>query len=236
MDELQKRMENLLKQQESLSKKLDEINLNQEPKNSQRLIQEEKRVLEELENIKSLISEAEELTKPFNEMTSTELKDLKNSENTNQTFSNLRETIKGLSTIDVDLTNLSANSSKENLQEMNQSINDINKKFQKQTVEEMSSRFQALLQDLLYLSSQEERLQSDIGSSSRNSPRLREFASRQQLLQDQLQSITQRMFELSKETFSITPQIGRAIGRANYGMQESKKNLTDKNSQATESE
>ena len=53
---------------------------------------------------------------------------------------------------------------------MNQTMTNINKKFQEQTVEEMSARFQAILQDLLYLSSQEERLQSDVKSSSRNSP------------------------------------------------------------------
>ena len=40
-------------------------------------MQEEKRVLEELENIKALISEAEQLTEPFNKMTSTDLKDFK---------------------------------------------------------------------------------------------------------------------------------------------------------------
>ena len=37
------------------------------------------------------------------------------------------------------------------------------------------------------------------------------------------------MLELSKETFSITPSIGRAIGKANSGMKEAKKNLTDRN-------
>ena len=229
MDELQKRIENLFKQQESLSKKLNEINQNEELVDNQRLMQEEKRVLEELENIKALISEAEQLTEPFNKMTSTDLKDFKESDNTNQTFSNLEETIKSLSNKNMNLTKQSAANSTQNLQKMNQAMSDIKKEFQNQTVEEMSGRFQAILQDLLYLSSQEEELQSQIKSSSRNSPRLREFASRQQLLQDQLQSITQKMLELSKETFSITPQIGRAIGKANYGMQEAKKNLTDKN-------
>ena len=155
------------------------------------------------------------LTEPFNKMTSTDLKDFKESDNTNQTFSNLEETIKSLSNKNMNLAKQSASNSTQNLQKMNQAMDNIKKEFQDQTVEEMSDRFQAILQDLLYLSSQEEELQSQIRSSSRNSPRLREFASKQQLLQDQLQSVTQKMLELSKETFSITPQIGRAIGKAN---------------------
>jgi len=82
---------------------------------------------------------------------------------------------------------------------------------------------------MLYLSSQEESLKSDVSSSSRNSPKLREFAYRQQLLQDQLKSITSKMIELSKETFSITPKMGRSIGKANSGMQTAKETLTERN-------
>ena len=93
----------------------------------------------------------------------------------------------------------------------------------------MIEKFQGLMQNMLYLSSEEEKLRDDVKQSSRNSPRLRELASRQQLLQDQLQSITKQMMELSNETFAITPEIGRGIGKANAGMEEAKTKLTDRN-------
>ena len=48
-------------------------------------------------------------------------------------------------------------------------------------------------------------------------------------MQDQLQSITSKMIELSKETFSITPKMGRSIGKANSGMQTAKETLTERN-------
>ena len=93
----------------------------------------------------------------------------------------------------------------------------------------MTVEFQLIMQDILYISSEEEQLRSDVKLASRNSPRLREFAARQQLLQDQLQSITNQMMELSKQTFAITPEIGRGIGKANARMQEAKNKLTDRN-------
>ena len=34
---------------------------------------------------------------------------------------------------------------------------------------------------------------------------------------------------LSKETFAITPEIGKGIGKANYGMQQAKEKLTERN-------
>ena len=101
--------------------------------------------------------------------------------------------------------------------------------FQEQTVAKMSEQFQKAINDLLYLSSQEEQLLSEVKQAQRNSPRLRELAQRQQLLQDQLQSVTKQMLELSEETFAITPEIGKNIGRANAAMEEAKSKLTDRN-------
>ncbi len=66
-------------------------------------------------------------------------------------------------------------------------------------------------------------MKNDTKQASRNSPRLREFAQRQQLLQDQLGSITKKMLNLSNETFAITPDIGRSIGKANSNMEEAKR-------------
>ena len=55
--------------------------------------------------------------------------------------------------------------------------------------------------------------------------------------QYQLQAITNQMMELSKETFAITPEIGKGIGKANAGMQNAKTNLTERNtSQAGKSQ
>ena len=90
-------------------------------------------------------------------------------------------------------------------------------------------RLQDLLQSMLYLSSQEEQLKNDVDQASRNSPRLREFARRQQVLQDQLQSMTEKMLQLSNETFAITPDIGRGVGKANAGMENAKSKLADRN-------
>ena len=61
-------------------------------------------------------------------MTSNDLNNFKESDNTNQTFCKLEETIKGLSNENMNLTKQSATSSTKNLQKMNQTMNDINKR------------------------------------------------------------------------------------------------------------
>ena len=229
MDELKNRIEHLLKQQTSLSEEINQLNQNIEPSLSERLKQEEKRILEELNNIKSIISEASKLTKPFSEETSKNLENLEMSNITEQSESNIKETMENLLNQNIKQAQKTSNKSKDFLQMMNEEINNIYKQFQQETINEMSKKFQALMQDILYLSSEQEKLKSDVNSSSRNSPRLRELASKQQLLQDQLQSITFKMLELSKETFSITPSMGRRLGKTNSEMQNAKTNLSNRN-------
>ena len=74
----------------------------------------------------------------------------------------------------------------------------------------------------------EERLSNNLNKVTRTSPRLRELAAKQQLLQDQLKSITSKMINLSKETFAITPAVGRGIGKASSSMNLAKIKLADR--------
>ena len=229
MDELQTRMEQLFEQQQSLDQEINQTNEQTDRSTLKRLEQEEKRNLEEFENLKSLMEEASELVESYSQKTSDDLSELAESPLTEQTKSSLMETMQNLSQQNLQQSQNSSEQSLDNIQMMMQELMQMQQQFQQETVAEMTEKFQALMQDMLYLSSQEEQLRSEVKSASRNSPRLREMAARQQVLQDQLQSIMNQMMDLSKETFAITPEIGRSIGKANAGMQEAKNKLTDRN-------
>ena len=237
MDELQTRMEQLFDQQQSLDQEINQTNEQTDRSTLKRLEQEEKRNLEEFENLKSLMEEASELVESYSQKTSDDLSELVESPLTKQTKSSLMETMQNLSQQNLQQSQNSSEQSLDNMQMMMQELMQMQQQFQQETVAEMTEKFQALMQDMLYLSSQEEQLRSEVKSASRNSPRLREMAARQQVLQDQLQSIMNQMMDLSKETFAITPEIGRSVGKANAGMQEAKNKLTDRNvSQAGENQ
>ena len=229
MDELQTRMEQLFDQQQSLDQEINQTNEQTDRSTLKRLEQEEKRNLEEFENLKSLMEEASELVEDYSQKTSDDLSELAESPLTEQTKSSLMETMKNLSQQNLQQSQNSSEQSLDNMQMMMQELMQMQQQFQQETVAEMTEKFQALMQDMLYLSSQEEQLRSEVKYASRNSPRLREMAARQQVLQDQLQSIMNQMMDLSKETFAITPEIGRSIGKANAGMQEAKNKLTERN-------
>ena len=165
----------------------------------------------------------------FSEASAEELSELSNSELTQDLENSLNEAIENLSQQNITAAKSASEESLNNMEMMMQQMMDIRQGFNQESVAEMVEKFQELMQDMLYLSSEEEKLRYDVKQASRNSPRLRELASRQQLLQDQLQSITNQMMELSNETFAITPEIGKGIGKARIGMEEAKTKLTDRN-------
>ena len=224
-DELKNRMEQLLKQQELLSQDMAENKNKEIQAMAERLIAEEERNLEEFENIKSLLEETSELVKPFNEKVASDLSALSESDITEDIKNSLNETRKSLSNQNMKSAKISSQKSVNEMQEMLQEIDNIQETFQNESISEITKKFESIIQDLLYLSTQEEKLKNDLSGVSRNSPRIKELAARQQLLQDQLQSITKKMFSLSKETFAITPDIGRAVGKASANMNSAKEEL-----------
>jgi hypothetical protein len=55
------------------------------------------------------------------------------------------------------------------------------------------------------------------------------MAGQQQTVQDQLHQIMEQLMELSRETFAVTPEIGRGMGMSNAMMQEAIKALAQRN-------
>ena len=227
LDEIQNRMQKLNEQQHALNNEISKSDENSE--SIGRLAQEEQRNLDEFENILSLLEDASELIEAFNENSSKELSDLSKSDLSEEIKDNLNDAIQGLSNQNNQEALNQSEQALANMDMMMQQMMEIKQGFNQQSISEMLEKFQDLLQNILYLSSQEEQLRNDTKQASRNSPRLREFAQRQQLLQDQLGSITKKMLNLSNETFAITPDIGRSVGKANSNMEEAKSNLTDRN-------
>jgi len=229
MDELQTRLEQLLEQQQSLTQEISQTNEQTDQSTLARLEQEEKRNLDEFNNLLSAMEDAAELVEPYSEQTAQDLEDMSESDLAEFTQQSMEMTMDQLSQGEPQQARSSSQQSTENMENMLQQLMQMKQQFQQQTVAEMTEKFQALMQDLLYMSSQEEQLRQEVKTTTRTSPRLRDLAMRQQVLQDQLQSITNQMMELSKETFAITPEIGRAVGKANAGMQSAKDQLTNRN-------
>ena len=228
LDEIKTRLEQLVQHQDGLDREISDINNETDKSTLSRLSQEEQRNLEEFNTLKEIMNDAAALVKPFSESTSRNLQELKNSPVTENTGEDLEETVNNLQQTNSDLAIESSGRSLNNLLTLQQKMMEIQQQFQQETVAEMTEKFEKLMRDILFLSKQEEELRSDVKSASRTSPRLRNMAAKQQLLQDQLKQIMNQMMDLSRKTFAITPMMGKAMGGANASMDEAKTNLTNR--------
>ena len=228
MDELKTRLDQLVQQQDALDREITDLANDTDKSALSRLSQEEQRNLEEFNTLKEIMEDAAELVKPFSEKTSQDLAELENNPVTRETGENLKETIKNLQRANSNHARQSSEQSLQNLETLQQMMMEIQQQFQQETVAEMTEKFEKLMRDILFLSKQEEQLRSDVKSASRTSPRLRDMAAQQQMLQDQLKKIMNQMMDLSRKTFAITPDMGRAMGKANASMDKAKTNLTER--------
>tara|TARA_B100001996_G_C18671937_1_gene597047 strand:+ start:256 stop:3690 length:3435 start_codon:yes stop_codon:yes gene_type:complete len=227
MDEIEKRMEQLFSQQNSLDNEINQNN-NYDKSDYARLSQQEKRNLEELNAINDLIKETAKTVEQFSNKISKDLIEYSNDSLMNQTSTLLNKTMQNLSSSENSKAIQNSEKALTKLKEMLEKLSALNSQFKQETVSDMVSKFQEIMRDVIYLSAQEEELGDKTQNLPSNSPQLRDLAGKQQILQDQLKSIISQLLKLSKETFAITPDIGRSIGKANSGMENAKANLTER--------
>lgn len=229
IDELLTRMENLVRQQEAVVDRLKKV---ESDGNLPRIADEQERNRREFETVRDFMRDASESMEPFAPLVAQELGNLSQSDLSQRTWRNLESATSLLNRRNATKGLESATSAHADLQEMLTELETIRNAFRQQTVGEMVMKFERVLSNTLFLSKEQEHLQVDTKDVPRNSPRLGEMATRQQLLRDQLGQLIQSLVELSHQTFAVSPQMGKAIGRATAGMNESLKKLEERNGQS----
>ena len=225
IDELSARISKLSKQQKQIA---DDIGFIPEEKIQQLLFKQERNNLE-FQRIEQLIEETSTAIQPYAKMPSEELDALANSNLFESINNEMSSTEKSLKKENYSQASSTATLASDKLELLNDKVGEISKNFRDQTSNDMEKRIRKILQNSLFISKKQEQLRRETRELPRNSPRLGQMASRQQLLRDQLNQLITSLIILSKETFSITPEIGKAIGNATIGMNESLIKLEERN-------
>ena len=165
LDEISKRMQQLFEQQKAIDKQISDASP-EEKDDLSNIAQEELRNIEELDNILSLTKDAAKTMEQFSGETAISLKKLMDSEPATAAQSDLEETQKSLMNADPFEATISSSSSLKNIEKMMDEISAIQNDFNKREVQEMVEKFQDILQDLLYLSTQEEELINSVNQLS----------------------------------------------------------------------
>ena len=143
---------------------------------------------------------------------------------------NLNESIESLKNKNLQKALSSQKKVERQMQKLSQQLNSLQEELFFNEMEETVSELQKGMKDLLTLSQAQENLKNKISSSEQVQQKFREHAEEQLSLQSDLNSIANDLMKLSQKSFVVTPQMGKAIGKAMNQMMQSIKSLEDRNS------
>ena len=229
VDEVAKRLEQLTEQQDHLDQQLWEMNNDTDPSTFIRNEQSELRIQEEFDHIQSAMKEAAGLTEEFSSSVSEAMEEMAESSLTKKTEKQIENTTSNLNQQQLESSRKSSKSALSGLSQLHEMAMNIQQQFQQETSAEMAEKFQEIMSDVLSLSKSQEDLRKKTAGTPRNSQRVKDLAGHQQILKDQLTQIMTTMMELSKETFAVTPEMGKAMGKTFAEMNESISRLADRN-------
>ncbi|MEE2876786.1 MAG: DUF4175 family protein [Candidatus Neomarinimicrobiota bacterium] len=225
LDELVARLTNLTDQQKKLA---NEMSQESDRENSGRLLSQQERNSKEFQRLEDLMAETAEVMAPYAQMPSSELDMVAQSSTVEQVSNEMNRSERALSRDDLSGATDPAASAGEGLESLEKEVTSIAKEFRSETAGAMAKRFEKILRNTLFISKEQEQLRLDTSDLPRNSPRLGQMASRQQILRDQLSQLIANLMSLSRETFAVTPELGKAIGSATLGMNESLTKLEER--------
>ena len=229
MEELKTRLENLAATQEELTEDIEESGPEADASEFARMSQEEQRLREEFSNIDRLLQDTEAALEDIHPESADKLNELRRSQDMAKTRMDFGRTIQQLNQRNSQDAVEASGDIQNDLEKVLEQVKEIQESFQQKTANQIAGEFRNIMRDVLSLSKTQEQLTEETQMLSRNSPRLTESAVQQLMLQDQLKQIMNQMMALSKKTFAITPEMGKAMGMTYAQMESAKKKLAARN-------
>jgi hypothetical protein len=236
--QVEQKIDELVKRTEKLSENIEEIKnqLEKNPSdqtNKNQLVQKQDKITEELEKMKESIEDLDKKMEELDDVPKDELQKLKeefekqkNEELSKEASSKMKQN--------------QMQGAKQNQQQLSKNTNQLQKMMQEMKDAMMQQNqiqtftdMMRITENLISLSKKQESLKNKTQKLDLNSSQFNENAKQQNEIRDNLKKILEQMVELSKKTFAITPEMGKALGDAERNMNQSISSLQNRNSMAS---
>ncbi len=117
----------------------------------------------------------------------------------------------------------------EDMQDFMTEMKDVQKSLQEQMQKEVLNKMRKAVQNLLEISKEQEELKQETKNLDPNSQRFRENAQQQMDMLGDLNNVANSMGEISKKSFSISPEMGKEIGNAMRQMGQAMQSMEQRN-------
>ena len=223
LNELSEMMENMLEKQIDIN---NQLNNNDSKINT--LTAKSNKQENRFEKFENILNEATQSIKSISENASNQLDDLQNSEMVSETEQMLNKTSEKIKNNDTNAAKESSQNAEENLNEIQETLEEIKEDFLQEEMQKIMSDFMIIIDNLLTISYQQEKL-IDLSNGVRsNSPLLREINFKQNNLELEMNQILNQLTDLSAKTFFVDPKIGRSFGKIKSELNKIKSSFAQK--------
>jgi len=220
VDEIAKRVEELSKKIDELKNKTEQSNLSDKTKRDE-LTNRQKDITSDLKNLNDEINKLDKKMNELSDMPKEQMDKLKNELDKQNNEQLSEEATKNLQQMQKMQSMQNQQKLSQNMSGMQKQIQDLQNAMQQMNQMKTFSGMMKILEDLLTLSKDEENLKNKTEQLSPFSEEFSKNSGDQNEIQSNLGKVLQKMGELSQKTFAITPEMGKALGKALSDMQQS---------------
>jgi len=228
LDELLKRTEEISKNLENLQDKTEALKEN--PSGKKNAEKQQEKITDNLKNLEKEMKDLNNKMSGLKNMPSDKMDKMQKefSEQNNDEISELAE--KDLSENKTEQALNRQQELSQNMSKMNSSLSEMKQEMQQKNQAENFMNMMNITSDLINLSKEQEELKKNTEKAGRSIKPDESNIKQQSELNSDIGSIINRMSDLSKKSFAITPEMAKILGEARGQMSNSIKNMMDGNS------
>ena len=232
VDELLKRAEAMKQAQENVNKETQQLKQN-DSQQATELAQKQDEINKQLNEIQKELNDLEKKMGEFpKEMPTDKLNAAKEAANDKDMQNAMKQSSQQLRSQHREQAMTAQQQANSGISEMQQQLSELQEQMLNNQMQQTMSALKKLMQDMLQLSQKQEALKNQSRSLDPNSQQFKEIAQQQQNLQGDLNNIANAMAELSQQSFVVTPEMGKQIGRAMAQMQQAMNGIEQRNGQS----
>ncbi len=224
LDAMTKMLEQMAQKQDEINQKLAEM----AEKGISQLSEQEKGLQKDLENV---AEQFDEFRQQMMEMPLLSAEDLFNMEVTLNRSGNQKDISSMSQQLGMCQKKNASNTGEKlasSFQKAAQQFRQMAEKLSRDQEKEILAQMQKTLQDVLYLSEEQEKLSDQVKQNQRDSDHLRDLAGQQMSLKESTEKLNQDLEELLKQSSSIPQKLSQKLGMCSNQMSQAASELTDR--------
>lgn len=229
VDEIVKRTEDLVEQLEELSEKTEKSDLSNKEE-QEKLASKQENVTKDLDKLNEEMKKLRDKMSEFDDMPIKDMQEMLDQMNEQQNQELSEQTKQQLEQQQQMQAMQNQQQMSQNMQSMQRQMMSMQENMQQQSQMQTMYEMMKAINSLISLSKEQEALKESTRKLSATSPQMRENAQAQNDLRRGLDKVLKQLSDLSQKTFAITPEMGRALGKARGEMNQSISALQNRNS------